>query len=181
MNDRQIRQAIANGDIVLDPPASDSDIQPASVDVYLGSRFHSFKKRIMAVDLRHPPRDLMEEWPASQHHVLRHGEMCLCSLAQRLSLPSGDIVARVEGKSTLARHGLMVHITAGFVDPGWDGYLTLEVVNQAPHGLQMHAGMKIAQLSFERLDSRAERLYGDPGLNSHYADSTEPTPVPPRQ
>ena len=108
--------------------------------------------------------------------ILHPGEFVLGTTLERLTLPD-DIVARIEGKSSLGRLGLLIHATAGFVDPGWsNGQITLELSNVAPLPIRLWPGMKIAQLSFMRMDAPAERPYGHPELGSKYQGQKGPTP-----
>jgi len=106
--------------------------------------------------------------------VLHPGEFVLGSTLERVALPN-YLVARVEGKSSLGRLGLLVHATAGYVDPGWDGHLTMELSNVSNLPIKLYYGMKIGQLSFLELKTPAERPYGSPGLGSKYQGQTGPT------
>jgi dCTP deaminase len=169
LSDGTIRRLVDEGRIVVDPwdPAM---VQPASVDLRLGDSFrvfHNFKTS--AIDLRDPPRDLTEEVKvgADQPFVIHPGEFCLGRTAEWVEL-ADDLLARVEGKSSIGRLGLIVHATAGFVDPGWKGTLTLEFANLTRVPIKLYAGLPIAQLSFMELDRAAERPYGSEGLGSHY-------------
>lgn len=105
---------------------------------------------------------------------LQPGEFVLASTLEDIALPD-DIVGRLEGKSSLGRIGLLIHSTAGYVDPGWQGHLTLELSNVAKLPVTLYYGMKIGQISFIRLTSPADRLYGDEGLGSKYQGQAEPT------
>jgi len=107
--------------------------------------------------------------------VIRPGKFCLGSTVESITLPD-DIVARVDGKSSLGRLGLLVHATAGYVDPGWTGRLTLELSNQSQMPIALYYGMRIAQISFLRLSTPVDRPYGSPGLGSKYQGQTGPTP-----
>ena len=129
--------------------------------------FHNH--RASAIDLRHPPDNLTEEVvvPAGESFVIHPGEFCLGRTLEWVELPD-DIVARIEGKSSLGRLGLIVHATAGFCDPGWKGTLTLELNNLTRVPIILHPGLEIAQLSFMTLDQPALRPYGSPDLGSHY-------------
>ncbi len=169
LSDGSILQAVDDGRIRIDPwePAL---VQPASVDLRLGDSFRVFHNhRIAAIDLRHPPDNLTEEVtvPPDGAFVIHPGEFCLGRTLEWVELPD-DIVARIEGKSSLGRLGLIVHATAGFCDPGWKGTLTLELNNLTRVPIILYAGLPIAQLSFMALDRPALRPYGSPGLGSHY-------------
>ncbi len=99
----------------------------------------------------------------------------LGSTLERVTLPD-DLVARLEGKSSLGRLGLLIHSTAGFIDPGWDGHVTLELSNVANLPITIYPGMKIGQLSFVQLSEAAERPYGSEGIGSKYQGQRGPTP-----
>jgi dCTP deaminase len=145
-------------------------VQPASVDLRLGDSFRVFHNhRASAIDLRQPPDNLTEEVVIApeESFVIHPGEFCLGRTLEWVELPD-DIVARIEGKSSLGRLGLIVHATAGFCDPGWKGTLTLELNNLTRVPIKLYPGLPIAQLSFMALDRPALRPYGSPGLGSHY-------------
>jgi dCTP deaminase len=129
--------------------------------------FHNH--RAAAIDLREPPGNLTEEVavPPQESFVIHPGEFCLGRTLEWVELPD-DIVARIEGKSSLGRLGLIVHATAGFCDPGWKGTLTLELNNLTRVPIKLYPGLQIAQLSFMALDRPALRPYGSPELGSHY-------------
>ncbi|MBA2644817.1 MAG: dCTP deaminase, partial [Solirubrobacterales bacterium] len=168
LSDGTIRELVDAGRIKIDPwdPAL---VQPASVDLRLGDSFRVFHNhRITAIDLREPPTNLTEEVVAGQEGFVIHpGEFCLGRTLEWVELPD-DVVARIEGKSSLGRLGLIVHATAGFCDPGWKGTLTLELNNLTRVPIKLYPGLLIAQLSFMSLDRAAERPYGSTDLGSHY-------------
>ena len=169
LSDGTIRRFVDDGRIRIDPwdPAM---VQPASVDLRLGNSFRVFHNhRITAVDLGDPPSELTEQVLVEdgETFVIHPGEFCLGRTQEWVELPD-DVVARIEGKSSLGRLGLVVHATAGFCDPGWKGTLTLELNNLTRVPIKLYAGLPIAQLSFMTLDASAERPYGSEGLGSHY-------------
>jgi dCTP deaminase len=169
LSDGTIRGLVAEGRIRIDP-WDDSLVQPASVDLRLGDSFRVFHNhRTTAIDLREPPAGLTEEVivGADESFVIHPGEFCLGRTLEWVELPN-DIVARIEGKSSIGRLGLIVHATAGFCDPGWQGTLTLELNNLTRVPIRLYPGVLIAQLSFMALDRAAERPYGSPELGSHY-------------
>jgi len=169
LSDGTIRQLVEAGRIRIEPWDAEL-VQPASVDVRLGDSFRVFHNhRASAIDLRRPPENLTEEVviPPDESFVIHPGEFCLGRTLEWVELPD-DIVARIEGKSSLGRLGLIVHATAGFCDPGWRGTLTLELNNLTRVPIKLYPGLPIAQLSFMALDRPAERPYGSPGLGSHY-------------
>ena len=169
LSDGTIRRLVEEGRISIDPWSPEL-IQPSSVDLRLGGSFRVFHNhRITAIDLRNPPDNLTEEVVVGEDEpfVIHPGEFCLGRTLEWVELPD-DVVARVEGKSSLGRLGLIVHATAGFVDPGWKGTLTLEFNNLTRVPIKLYSGLPIAQLSFMALDRPAERPYGSEGLGSHY-------------
>jgi dCTP deaminase len=169
LSDGTITELVEDGRIKIDPwdPAM---VQPASVDLRLGDSFRVFHNhRISSIDLRDPPTNLTEEvvLPEGEPFVIHPGEFCLGRTLEWVELPD-DIVARIEGKSSLGRLGLIVHATAGFCDPGWKGTLTLELNNLTRVPIKLYPGLPIAQLSFMTLDRAALKPYGSDGLGSHY-------------
>jgi len=176
LSDGTIRRLVAEGRIVIDPWQPER-VQPASVDLLLGNSFRVFHNhRVTAIDLRDPPRNLTEEVvvDAEEPFAIHPGEFVLGRTQEYVELPD-DVVARIEGKSSLGRLGLIVHATAGFVDPGFRGTLTLEITNLTRVPIKLYAGLPIAQLSFMALDRAAERPYGSPELGSHYHGQVEAT------
>jgi dCTP deaminase len=169
LSDGTILQLVGDGRIRIEP-WDPSLVQPASVDLRLGDSFRVFHNhRASAIDLRNPPSGLTEEViiGADDSFVIHPGEFCLGRTLEWVELPD-DIVARIEGKSSVGRLGLIVHATAGFCDPGWKGTLTLELNNLTRVPIKLYPGLLIAQLSFMALDRPAERPYGSPELGSHY-------------
>ena len=176
LSDRDIREQIEAGRIVIDPFSPDA-IQPSSVDLHLDSRFRVFRNnRYPYIDVRQEQPDLTEllEISGDEPFVLHPGEFVLGSTLERVALPD-DLVSRLEGKSSLGRLGLLIHSTAGYVDPGWDGNLTLELSNVANLPIALYQGMKIGQISFQRLSSPVEVPYGDERIGSKYRGQRDPT------
>jgi len=169
LSDGTILRLVEEGRIRIDPWSPEL-VQPASVDLRLGDSFRVFHNhRASAIDLRRPPENLTEEVivPREESFIIHPGEFCLGRTLEWVELP-GDIVARIEGKSSLGRLGLIVHATAGFCDPGWKGTLTLELNNLTRVPIKLYPGLLIAQLSFMTLDRPAQRPYGSAALGSHY-------------
>jgi dCTP deaminase len=169
LSDGTILQLVEEGRIRVDP-WDPRMVQPASIDLRLGDSFRVFHNhRATAIDLRDPPSNLTEEVvvPDGEAFVIHPGEFCLGRTLEWVQIPD-DIVARIEGKSSLGRLGLIVHATAGFCDPGFEGTLTLELNNLTRVPIRLYPGLPIAQLSFMTLDRPAQRPYGSPGLGSHY-------------
>jgi dCTP deaminase len=176
LSDGTILRLVSEGRIKIDPWEPEL-VQPASIDMRLGDSFRVFHNhRTSAIDLRNPPKDLTEEVVPGpdEPFVIHPGEFALGRTREWVELPD-DILARVEGKSSLGRLGLIVHATAGFVDPGWHGTLTLEFANLTRIPIKLYPGLPIAQLSFMGLDQPALRPYGSPGLGSHYQGQTAAT------
>jgi len=176
LSDGTILRLVQDGRIRIDP-WDPKLVQPASVDLRLGDSFRVFHNyRASAIDLRRPPENLTEEVVvgAEESFVIHPGEFCLGRTLEWVELPD-DIVARIEGKSSLGRLGLIVHATAGFCDPGWRGTLTLELNNLTRVPIKLYPGGLIAQLSFMTLDRPAERPYGHPDLGSHYQSQVDAT------
>jgi len=176
LSDRTIREEIASGRLVVDPLEPDC-IQPASIDLHLDRVFRVFRLSHRAhVDVREPVEDLTEvvQIEDDTPFFLQPGEFVLASTVETITLPN-DIVARLDGRGSMGRLGLLVHATAGYVDPGWTGKLTLELSNAAKMPIAIYASMKIAQLSFLRMSTPVERPYGSPGLGSKYQGQQGPT------
>lgn len=147
-------------------------LQPASIDLKLGNSFLVARNHDMvAMDIKNPPQNYTEEVKVEdgQPFVLHTGEFVLGTTAEWVEIPD-DVVAHIEGKSSLGRIGLIVHATAGFVDPGFRGDLTLEITNLSTLPIVLWPGRPVAQLCFMALDRPAERPYGHPELGSHYQD-----------
>ncbi|MFA5843307.1 MAG: dCTP deaminase [Coriobacteriia bacterium] len=177
LSDRTIKEQMLAGRVRIEPCDPD-DIQPSSVDLHLGPRFQVFRNsRYPYIDPSREQDGLMDLVTASagEPFVLHPGEFVLGATVERVGLPD-DIVARLEGKSSLGRLGLLIHSTAGFVDPGWEGTLTLELSNVANLPIVLTPGMAIGQISFMRLTSAVDRPYGTPGLGSRYQGQSDPTP-----
>ena len=176
LSDGTIRRLLEEGRLVIDP-WDPTMLQPASVDLRLGTSFRVFHNhRIQTIDIADPPRDLTEHVTVSEEEtfVIHPGEFVLGRTAERVELPD-DLVARIEGKSSIGRLGLVVHATAGFVDPGWNGTLTLEITNFNSVPIVLRPGLPVAQLSLIGLDAPAERPYGHPELGSHYQGQVDAT------
>ncbi len=176
LSDGTIRRSLESGRIGIDP-LDEAAIQPASVDVRLAAQFRVFANhRYPYIDLAAEQPDLTEliEVPEGEPFVLHPGEFVLGATLERITL-AADVVARLEGKSSLARLGLVIHSTAGFIDAGFDGDVTLELSNVATLPILLHPGMRIAQFAFFSLDAPAERPYGDGASGSRYQGQRGPT------
>ena len=177
LSDRTLRALIASGHIVIEPydPAS---VQPSSIDLRVDRYFRVFRNHTTRViDVKENQEDLTElvEISDDDCFILHPGEFVLGSTAERLVVPD-DLVARIEGKSSLGRLGLLIHSTAGFVDPGFDGHITLELSNVANLPITIYPGMKIGQVSFLQMTTPAEHPYGSSSIGSKYQGQRGPTP-----
>ena len=175
LSDRDIRKAIQDGRIYIDP-YEDALVQPASIDLRLGPKFLIFKRTQQPfIDVRQSVDHFTEkiEIDPAIPFMLHPGEFALGVTLEEIHLPN-DIVGRLDGKSSLGRLGLVVHSTAGFVDPGWKGRLTLELSNLANLPISLYLGMKVSQLSFMELTSPAENPYGSKPLGSKYQGQDGP-------
>ena len=178
LSDGTIKKLVGEGRIKLTPYRAEY-VQPASIDVTLADRFITFRRTgATYIDPERLDDDLFEQVVVKPQEgfVMHPGEFVLASTIERLELPD-DISARLEGKSSLGRIGLMIHSTAGFVDAGWKGDLTLELNNVATMPIRLRPGMKIGQLSFMMMDAPAQRPYGSEGLGSKYQGQSGPTPA----
>lgn len=176
LSDRDIKAEIDAGRVGLDP-LDLSMIQPSSIDVRLDRYFRLFDNH------KYPYIDPAEEQPEltqmvetedDQPFILHPGEFALASTFEQVTLPN-DVAARLEGKSSLGRLGLLTHSTAGFIDPGFTGHVTLELSNVATLPIKLWPGMKIGQLCFFRLSSPAEKPYGSSEYSSRYQGQRGPT------
>jgi dCTP deaminase len=177
LSDRSIREALDAGRIVIDP-LGEGCIQPSSVDLHVDRYFRIFKNHTSRViDVREDQEDLTELVDVGEEDplILHPGEFLLGSTSERVALPD-DLVARLEGKSSLGRLGLLIHSTAGFVDAGWDGQLTLELSNVANLPITLYPGMKIGQISFIRMTTPADVPYGSAAVGSKYQGQRGPRP-----
>ncbi|MQF85934.1 MAG: dCTP deaminase [SAR202 cluster bacterium] len=177
LSDRTIREQIASGRIVI-RPLGEGCIQPASVDLHLDRNILVFRNnKIPYIDVRASSERLtdMVTLADDDPFMLHPGEFVLGSTLEHVEVPS-DLVARLEGKSSLGRIGLLIHSTAGYVDPGWKGHLTLELSNVSNFPITLYHRMKIGQISFLELTTPADVLYGSAELGSKYQGQQDPTP-----
>ncbi|TAK70178.1 MAG: dCTP deaminase [Actinomycetota bacterium] len=177
LSDRDIRAQVAAGRVALQP-YDDAMVQPSSIDVRLDRFFRVFENH------RYPHIDPAQEQPdltrlvepeADEPFILHPGEFALASTYEVITLPD-DVAGRLEGKSSLGRLGLLTHSTAGFIDPGFSGHVTLELSNVATLPIKLWPGMKIGQLCLFQLSSAAEHPYGSAVYGSRYQGQRGPTP-----
>ena len=177
LSDRTIREELAKGRIIIQP-LGDGCIQPASVDLHLDRNVLVFRNnQVPFIDVRSTNDRLTEMVTMADDDpfMLHPGEFILGSTLEHVEVPD-DLVARLEGKSSLGRIGLLIHSTAGYVDPGWKGHLTLELSNVSGLPITLYHRMRIGQISFLRLSTPADLLYGDAQLGSKYQGQQDPTP-----
>ncbi|WP_370324927.1 dCTP deaminase [Euzebya sp.] len=176
LSDQSIREALDQGRIIIDPLGANA-IQPSSVDLRVDAEFRVFNNHLYPyIDVRQEQPGLTDPVTVAddQPFILHPGEFVLGSTYEKVTLPR-DLVARIEGKSSLGRLGLLVHATAGFVDAGFSGWLTLELSNVANLPIAIYPQMKIGQLAFFQLDREAAHAYGDAELGSKYQGQRGPT------
>lgn len=173
LSDRDIRAEIETGRVILEP-CDLTNLQPSSIDVHLDHEFRWYSEDAEAVDPRQDQATQMGYAFTTSEFVLPAHGFALGSTMERIELPN-DIAARFEGKSSLGRLGLLPHVAAGFIDPGFRGWITLELHNVTGLPMVLLPGMKIGQLCFFRLSSPADSPYGRKSLGSRYQDQRGPT------
>ena len=177
LSDRDLKEAIRSGHLVVEPYREEA-IQPVSVDLTMGNKLRVFRgERYNLIDVKEEMPDLTEivEIDELNPFILHPGAFALGITREWLELPS-DLMGRLDGKSSLGRLGLIVHSTAGFIDPGFQGSIVMEFTNIAPLPITLYADMPIAQVSFCRTSSPSERPYGHSALGSKYQRQDGPTP-----
>ena len=177
LSDRDIRAEIAAGRVGVEP-FTEAMIQPSSVDVRLDRFFRVFenhKDSVIDPSVEQPDLTRAVETEGDEPFILHPGEFVLASTYEVITLPD-DIAGRLEGKSSLGRLGLLTHSTAGFIDPGFSGHITLELSNVANLPVKLYPGMKIGQLCLIKLSSPAEHPYGSAKYGSRYQGQRGPTP-----
>jgi len=177
LSDKDIKKSLESREIEISPLDRDY-IQPSSIDLRVGSDFRVFENhKYSHIDPKAEQSDLTTLVTASQNEpfVLHPGEFVLGTTYEKVTL-SNKVVARLEGKSSLGRIGLLIHSTAGFVDPGFSGYLTLELSNVANLPIKIYPEMRIGQISFYYLNSPSESKYGSDVYGSKYQGQEGPTP-----
>ena len=177
LSDTDLQKLLDEGRLVVEPLGPNA-VQPSSIDLRVGSQFRVFKNsRYPYIDVKKPMEELTELVSTidDDPFILHPGEFVLGTTIERVAIPD-DLVGRLEGKSSLGRLGLLIHSTAGFVDPGFRGHLTLELSNVANLPITLYPGMKIGQISLLQLSSPAANPYGSGKLSSKYLDQVGPTP-----
>jgi dCTP deaminase len=177
LSDRSILEAVSLGRLEIDP-FSKNALQPSSVDLRVGPAFRIFRNFGRdVIDVKESLENLTELVEIEDGHalVLHPGEFVLGATAERIRIGT-DLVGRLEGKSSLGRLGLLIHSTAGFIDPGFEGTVTLELSNVATLPIKIYPGMRIGQISFLQMTTEADRPYGSGELASKYQGQIGPTP-----
>jgi len=177
LSDRDIRVALDSGQLVVEPH-DDAMVQPSSIDVRLDGLFRVFNNsKYTHIDPKLPQEELttLVEVPEDEAFVLHPGEFVLGATLERFAIPP-NLAGRLEGKSSLGRLGLLTHSTAGFIDPGFNGHITLELSNTANLPIVLYPGMKVGQLALFELTTPAESPYGTSTLGSKYQGQRGPTP-----
>jgi dCTP deaminase len=163
LSDRDLRERLKRGDLVVEPLSDpDLQIQPASIDLRLANSFVVFRSsRLACLDPRDIPDDATQRIEVSEGEpfVIHPGDFVLGSTLERVKIPH-DLVARVEGRSSLGRLAIIVHATAGFIDPGFEGQITLELSNLGRTAVKLYPGMRVSQIVLQEMKSPAERPYG---------------------
>ncbi|MAG16258.1 dCTP deaminase [Candidatus Woesearchaeota archaeon] len=174
LSDKSIKEEIEKGNIVIEPYNVEC-VQPSSIDVHLSGKFLVFNKAQHAViDVKEQQDNLMQSVEVKDDSFILHpGEFVLGSTMENVKMPN-HIAGRIEGKSSLGRLGLLIHSTAGYIDPGFKGNLTLELSNVSPLPIKLFPNMKIGQISFMHMSSEVENPYGSEKLKSKYQGNEGP-------
>ena len=179
LSDRDIRSCVDSGRVRLEP-WDPQMIQPSSIDVHLDRFFRLFnnhKYPVIDPAADQPELTRLVDVSAEGSLILHPGEFVLGSTYEKVTL-ADDVAARLEGKSSLGRLGLLTHSTAGFIDPGFSGHVTLELSNTATLPIALYPGMKVGQLCFFQLSSAAEKPYGSGASGSRYQGQRAPPASP---
>ena len=178
LSDKTIKEYLEEGKIVIDPLKDEQQIQPSSVDMRLGDEFKVFKViRKPYIDPK-DEEDIAEYMesstvPEGEAFIIHPNEFALATTQEYVKVPD-DLVARVEGRSSMGRLGVTMHVTAGYVDPGFEGRITLEISNIGAMPVALYPGQRVCQLVFETMTTPAELPYGHPKRNSEYMKQLKP-------
>ena len=178
LSDKTIKEYLKEGKIVIEPLKDEKQIQPSSVDMRLGDEFKVFKV------IRKPYIDPKDEEDIASYmesttvkegdaFIIHPNEFALATTSEYVKVPE-DLVARVEGRSSMGRLGVTMHVTAGFIDPGFEGKITLEISNIGAMPVALYAGQRVCQIVFETMTTPSEIPYGHPSRNSKYMGQTRP-------
>lgn len=178
LSDKTIKEYLEEGKIVIDPLKDEQQIQPSSVDMRLGDEFKVFKViRKPYIDPK-DEEDIAEYMesstvPEGEAFIIHPNEFALATTQEYVKVPD-DLVARVEGRSSMGRLGVTMHVPAGYVDPGFEGRITLEISNIGAMPVALYPGQRVCQLVFETMTTPAELPYGHPKRNSKYMKQLKP-------
>lgn len=178
LSDKTIKEYLEEGKIVIDPLKDEQQIQPSSVDMRLGDEFKVFKvirKPYIDPKDKEDIAEYMESStvPEGEAFIIHPNEFALATTQEYVKVPD-DLVARVEGRSSMGRLGVTMHVTAGYVDPGFEGRITLEISNIGAMPVALYPGQRVCQLVFETMTTPAELPYGHPKRNSKYMNQLKP-------
>ncbi len=176
LSDKTIKERIKKEEIIIDPINLDN-IQPSSVDLHLGNKFlvfHNYAYEILDVKQKINNTNMIEVEEGG-FFIMHPHEFVLGNTGEYVEIPD-DLVGRLDGRSSIGRLGLIIHATAGFIDPGFKGNITLEMLNVSNIPIKIYPGMRIAQISYEALSTPAEKPYGSANGRSKYNGQTDPTP-----
>ncbi|MEA2065021.1 MAG: dCTP deaminase [Patescibacteria group bacterium] len=176
LSDKDILKELKNGGVILNP-FDKKNLQPASIDLHLDKKFLVFDtSRNFVIDVKKPAENLMKKITINEdgYFILHPGEFALGVILEETGV-SNRLVGRLEGKSSLGRLGIIIHTTAGYLDPGNSLKMTLELFNAGSLPIKLYYKMPIAQMAFEYLSSPCEKIYGSKGLNSKYYKDEKPT------
>ena len=178
LSDKTLREYLKEGKLTIDPLLDEKQIQPSSIDMRLGDEFKVFKV------IRKPYIDPKDEEeiasymesitvPKGESFIIHPNEFALATTLEYVKVPD-DLVARVEGRSSMGRLGVTMHVTAGFIDPGFEGKITLEISNIGAMPVALYPGQRVCQIVFETMTTPSELPYGHPERNSKYMGQTKP-------
>ena len=178
LSDKTIKEYLKEGKIGFEPLTDEKQIQPSSIDMRLGDEFKVFKvirKPYIDPDDEEDLTSYMESTivPEGEAFIIHPNEFALATTLEYVKLPD-DIVARVEGRSSMGRLGVTMHVTAGFIDPGFEGRITLEISNIGSMPVALYPGQRVCQIVFETMTTPSELPYGHPDRNSKYMGQTRP-------
>lgn len=178
LSDKTIKEYLDEGKIVIDPLKDEKQIQPSSVDMRLGDEFKVFKViRQPYIDPKDPDEvaEYMESTTVAEGDafIIHPNEFALATTYEYVKVPN-DLVARVEGRSSMGRLGVTMHVTAGYIDPGFEGKITLEISNIGAMPVALYPGQRVCQIVFETMTTPSEIPYGHPDRNSKYMGQVKP-------
>ena len=178
LSDKDLKKCIDDGKLVIDPLTDEKQIQPSSIDMRIGDEFKVF--RVIRKPFIDPKDDddiasYMESLTVEdgEAFIIHPNEFALATTYEYVKVPD-DLVARVEGRSSMGRLGVTMHVTAGYIDPGFEGKITLEISNIGAMPVALYPGQRVCQLVFETMTTPADKPYGHPDRNSKYMGQKSP-------